>query len=251
MRRSSRALSSRRWAKAEMSDSTSLKASTSQAFAEAQVDLAVEKKGPAEDTIYLKELKRDCQSRAESFEVETKDNNAELTAPGKTKATLLNKFAAFVQTGTKAASADSNDSDQDARCGAQVDRATRSAASQDRAHSARLPRGLGPLRQHPRHGGGHDREAVPGGRRGGHPEGGRIVDCEASKVTKEDKELTASLEEDTKGCDVEAVSEDYAIKESKENIEELTATVAGWHPGRFAPRGRRHPGASDPRRRRG
>ena len=76
-----------------MCDSASLKASTSKALAEAQ--------GPAEDTTYLKELKRDCQTRAKSFEVETKDNNAELTTFGKAKAIFLNKFAVSVQTGTK------------------------------------------------------------------------------------------------------------------------------------------------------
>ena len=113
-----------------------VKASTSQTLAEAQVDLAVEKKGPAEDTIYLKELKRDCQSRAESFEVETKDNNAELTALGKAKATLLKKFAAFVQTGTKAAPADSNDSYQDAISGFTRPRSSRSPTAQPRTPSS-------------------------------------------------------------------------------------------------------------------
>merc|ERR1719408_666449 len=55
------------------------------------------KKSLAEDTAYLKDLKRDCQSRAAEYEVETKDNKAELTALGKAKAILLKKFA-LVQT---------------------------------------------------------------------------------------------------------------------------------------------------------
>merc|ERR1719236_316105 len=53
-----------------------------------------------EDTAYLKDLKRDCQTRAREFEVTVKDNNAELTALGKAKAILLKKFA-LVQTTAK------------------------------------------------------------------------------------------------------------------------------------------------------
>merc|ERR1719218_128692 len=87
--------------KKEMSESTQLSASTATKLADAEKDLAVEKKGLAEDTSYLKDLKRDCQTRASEFEVESKDNKAELTALSKAKAILLKKFAALVQTGTQ------------------------------------------------------------------------------------------------------------------------------------------------------
>jgi len=59
----------------------------------------VTKKTLDEDTAFLAELKKDCQARARDFEVEVKDNEAELTALGKAKAILLKKFA-LVQTGT-------------------------------------------------------------------------------------------------------------------------------------------------------
>merc|ERR1719183_2440957 len=95
--------------KKEMAESTNRKAGSAQALAGAQGDLATEKKGLSEDTSYLSDLKRDCQTRAQEFEVETRDNQAELTALGKAKAILLKKFAAFVQTGTKAKARDESD----------------------------------------------------------------------------------------------------------------------------------------------
>merc|ERR1719375_1752946 len=100
-----------------MSESTQLSASTASKLADAEKDLAVEKKGLKEDTAYLSDLKRDCQTRASEFEVESKDNKAELTALGKAKAILLKKFAAsLVQTGAKvAAQARVADSDADAQ----------------------------------------------------------------------------------------------------------------------------------------
>merc|ERR1719379_888226 len=99
------------------SQSTQLSASTASKLADAEKDLAVETKGLAEDTAYLKDLKRDCQTRAAEFEVESKDNKAELTALGKAKAILLKKFAAsLVQTGVKVAAADSDaDAEEDAK----------------------------------------------------------------------------------------------------------------------------------------
>merc|ERR1719375_2955743 len=80
----------------------------------AEKDLAVEKKGLAEDTAYLKDLKRDCQTKASEFEVETKDNKAELTALGKAKAILLKKFA-LVQTGAATHAKAHDDEDNKAR----------------------------------------------------------------------------------------------------------------------------------------
>merc|ERR1719265_2927191 len=86
--------------KEELGESTQFKASSAEKLAQAQEDLAVTTKSFNEDTAYLKDLKRDCQTRAREFEVTVKDNNAELTALGKAKAILLKKFA-LVQTHTK------------------------------------------------------------------------------------------------------------------------------------------------------
>merc|ERR1719478_1036914 len=83
--------------KQEKDESTSKSASTAAALAQAEKDIAVEKNGLAEDEKYLRDLKRDCQSRAGDFEVEAKDNQAELKALEAAKAILLKKFAAFVQ----------------------------------------------------------------------------------------------------------------------------------------------------------
>jgi len=86
--------------KEELSENTNLKASSAEKLAGAQGDLEITKKSLAEDTAYLKDLKRDCQTRAREFEAESKDNNAEITALGKAKAILLKKFA-LVQTATR------------------------------------------------------------------------------------------------------------------------------------------------------
>merc|ERR1719281_629234 len=86
--------------KEELGESTQFKASSAEKLAGAQEDLVMTTKAFEEDTTYLKELKRDCQTRAREFEVTVKDNNAELTALGKAKAILLKKFA-LVQTSTK------------------------------------------------------------------------------------------------------------------------------------------------------
>merc|ERR1719482_951898 len=101
--------------KKEKDESTTRSASTAQKLAEAEKDLATEQKGLAEDTKYLRDLKKDCQSRAQEFEVQTKDNNAELTALGKAKAIMLKKFAALVQTGAKTTVSARNDAEDDAK----------------------------------------------------------------------------------------------------------------------------------------
>merc|ERR1719182_1326170 len=83
--------------KKEKDESTAKSASTAAALAQAEKDLAVEKKGLGEDEKYFRDLKRDCQSRAGDFEVEAKDNQAELKALEAAKAILLKKFSALVQ----------------------------------------------------------------------------------------------------------------------------------------------------------
>merc|ERR1719446_2052731 len=90
----------------EKDESTSKSASTAAALAQAEKDIAVEKNGLAEDEKYLRDLKRDCQSRAGDFEVEAKDNQAELKALEAAKAILLKKFAAFVQVRARVAMRD-------------------------------------------------------------------------------------------------------------------------------------------------
>jgi len=102
--------------KKEKDESTSKSASTGVALADAEKSLAVEQKGLEEDTKYLRDLKRDCQGRAQEFEVETKDNNAELAALGKAKAIMLKKFAAaFVQTKTTVSVRDEAEDEAKAR----------------------------------------------------------------------------------------------------------------------------------------
>merc|ERR1719281_244360 len=86
--------------KEELGESTQFKASSAEKLAAAQGDLAITTKSFEEDTAYLKDLKKDCQTRAREFEVTVKDNKAELTALGKAKAILLKKFA-LVQTHTQ------------------------------------------------------------------------------------------------------------------------------------------------------
>ena len=56
-------------------------------------DYAFFKQALEEDTALVKDLKRDCQTLARNFEVQAKDNQAELTALGKAKAILLMMFA--------------------------------------------------------------------------------------------------------------------------------------------------------------
>ena len=68
-----------------------------------------------DDTSYRRELKRDCENRAQEFEVTTKDNNADLTALGEAKATMLKKLPAFVQTGAKTTMSARDDAADDAK----------------------------------------------------------------------------------------------------------------------------------------
>merc|ERR1719198_2411504 len=96
-------------------ESTKKSAAASEELAQAEADLATEKKGLSEDESYLRDLKRDCQSRASEFEVEYKDNKAELEALGKATAIMKKKFASFVQTGAKVRARSESDEDEDAR----------------------------------------------------------------------------------------------------------------------------------------
>jgi len=88
--------------KKELAEATHLKAVLTEKLAQAEKDSATEKKGLSSDEAYLRDLKRDCQTRASEFEVEAKDTDAELTALAKAKGILTKKFAAsFVEMKSK------------------------------------------------------------------------------------------------------------------------------------------------------
>merc|ERR1719460_3571180 len=79
--------------KSDLAESKGKKQVALESVAQNQKDLAMETKSLEEMQTLLKELKRDCQSKAEDFEAETKDSNAELEALKKAKAILSKKFA--------------------------------------------------------------------------------------------------------------------------------------------------------------
>jgi hypothetical protein len=78
--------------KKELAEATHLKQVLTEKLAQAEKDSATEKKGLSEDEAYLRDLKRSCQTRAQEFEVEAKDTDAELTALSKAKGILTKKF---------------------------------------------------------------------------------------------------------------------------------------------------------------
>merc|ERR1711988_1566130 len=53
----------------------------------------------------------------------------------------------------------------------------------------------------------------------------QMIDEMAGKVQKELDETTADFEEYAKFCDDQSVEKDYAIKDGKESMEELSATI--------------------------
>jgi len=67
--------------------------STQQALAQARKDLAIEKKGQKEDHAFLQDVKMDCSSKTQDFEVDYRESTAELKALGEAKAILTNKFS--------------------------------------------------------------------------------------------------------------------------------------------------------------
>jgi len=85
-------------AKDELAKATSKKQFTTEELARAEKTLTAARSSLAEDSKYLADLKRECQAKATEFEEEYKDRVGELTALGKAKAIMTEKFA-FVQTG--------------------------------------------------------------------------------------------------------------------------------------------------------
>jgi len=89
--------------KQAMAEATQKMQALTESLAQAEKDNGIEKKTLSEAQAYLRELKRDCQSKASAYEAEAKDSQAELGALGKAKAILSEKFgaSAFVQVSAK------------------------------------------------------------------------------------------------------------------------------------------------------
>jgi len=84
--------------KEELSENTQGKAIATQALAQAEKDLGIAKRALADDTKYLGDLKRDCMTKAQEWEVDDRDNVAESKALSAAKAILTKKFqAAFIE----------------------------------------------------------------------------------------------------------------------------------------------------------
>jgi len=92
----------------ELQAATKDKAYSSEMLAQAQKDKAVETKSVQEDQAALGELKVDCQKRAQGFEAESRDSEAELGALAKAKEILTAKFS-LLQTRLIAKSHDDNE----------------------------------------------------------------------------------------------------------------------------------------------
>jgi len=84
----------------ELAESKQKKQATLESLAQAESDQGGAKKGRGEDDTFLRDLKHECSVRAQEFEITTRDGKAELTALGKAKDILSQKFASasFVQT---------------------------------------------------------------------------------------------------------------------------------------------------------
>merc|ERR1719311_1883948 len=83
----------------ESAETASAKHMAAEAKAQAEKELALEKKGHADDTAYIAELKQEATVMAENFEVEYKDAAGALKAIGVATDILKKKFASLVETG--------------------------------------------------------------------------------------------------------------------------------------------------------
>jgi len=94
----------------ELQANTHGKAVCAETLAQADRSLSVAKKANAEDTAYLADLKRECQTKARDWEAEHRDGNAELEALGKAKGILTQKFGgAFIAAAAKTSRAPGGD----------------------------------------------------------------------------------------------------------------------------------------------
>ncbi|MDA8583279.1 hypothetical protein N9L68_03575 [bacterium] len=89
-------------------------AATMAAIAEAEGNLAAEKRSLNDNTKCLSDLRRYCQSRVQEFEIDTKDNIAEPAALGSAKAILLVEFA-VVQANSRTRLTGGNDAEDGAK----------------------------------------------------------------------------------------------------------------------------------------
>lgn len=87
----------------QLGDTTHMKQVTTEGLAVAEKDLSLTKKMSSTDAASLRDLKRECERKAEEWEVMTRDANRELTALGKARAILTSKFGALLQAGRSAA----------------------------------------------------------------------------------------------------------------------------------------------------
>ena len=102
----------------DLNTATKDKAYSSEMLAEAQKDKAVETKSMQEDQASLADVKSECQKRAQEFEAESKDADAELGALANAKETLTKKFS-LIQT-QRIAKSQANDEDAKARALRQI-----------------------------------------------------------------------------------------------------------------------------------
>lgn len=83
----------------QLGDTTHMKQVTIESLAGAEKDLALTKKTSSIDAASLRDLKRECERKAEEWEEMTRDGNSELAALGKAKAILTSNFGALLQAG--------------------------------------------------------------------------------------------------------------------------------------------------------
>merc|ERR1719387_3322533 len=87
--------------KAKLSTATKLKASATEAMAEASAEVVETEKSKAADEEYVTTLKQECQARAVEFEETMKSGKDEIAAIEKAKTILAEGVTAFVQISSK------------------------------------------------------------------------------------------------------------------------------------------------------
>merc|ERR1719387_3160021 len=87
--------------KAKLGAATKLKASATEAMAEANAEVVETQKTKAADEEYVTTLKQECQARAVEFEETMKSGKDEIAAIEKAKTILAEGVTAFVQISSK------------------------------------------------------------------------------------------------------------------------------------------------------
>merc|ERR1719460_3633435 len=88
-------------AKEKLSTATKLKASATEAMAEANAEVVETQKTKASDEEYVTTLKQECQARAVEYEETMKSGKEEIGAIEKAKTILQEGVTAFIQTSSK------------------------------------------------------------------------------------------------------------------------------------------------------